>query len=34
MSDQQNKDIVEALQFVIIEMPSGNSKIVGMKPNT
>jgi hypothetical protein len=27
-------DVVQAGQFVIIEMPSGNAKIVNLKANT
>ncbi|KAI9484075.1 MAG: Gcd10p family-domain-containing protein [Benjaminiella poitrasii] len=29
-----DNDLIQARQFVIIEMPSGNSKIVNLKPNT
>lgn len=30
----EDNDLIQAQQTVIIEMPSGNAKIISLKPNT
>lgn len=32
--NHEQSDVIEANKFVIIEMPSGNAKIINLKANT
>jgi hypothetical protein len=31
---EEKNDLIQAQEFVIIEMPSGNAKIINLKPDT